>query len=88
MAFVKRAELHNVVQKLGGPSVVGRAIDPPITSQAVSHWKVLPVEHVPVLVAMCREKGVRRSNGEPYRACDFRDDVPWSLLESSVAQPE
>lgn len=36
--------LVEAVRIIGGPAAVGRAFEPPISSQAVSQWRVVPPE--------------------------------------------
>lgn len=46
--------LAKAIEIAGGPTVVGKAFDPPISSQAVSQWKVAPPKRVKRLAELAR----------------------------------
>lgn len=70
---MKPSELRNLIRALGGTKVVARACD--VTSQAVSHWKSVPPEHVVRIEEMARLKRVLRSDGTPYSVAVLRPDM-------------
>ena len=45
------------VSVIGGPTEVGALFSPPISSQAVSQWKTIPVRRARVVIAKARELG-------------------------------
>jgi hypothetical protein len=75
---MKTAELRNLIKALGGPKVVGRECGG-ISSQAVSHWKVVPSNHVLRIEELARARRVRRSDGTPYSVAVLRPDMVQGL---------
>lgn len=73
-------EVRHLVRQLGGPKCVSKKLG--ITSQAVSHWRVIPVEHCPRIESMAREAGLT-FKGEPYVCELFQPKVAWSELRTS-----
>jgi hypothetical protein len=45
------------IAAIGGPTKVGALFDPPLTSQAVSQWKVIPPRRARVVIAAARSLG-------------------------------
>lgn len=76
---MKRAEVHNLVKRLGGPSVVGRACG--LTHSAVCKWRQVPVEHIQTVVRLALERQVTRSDGTNYGPSVLRPDLA-DLFES------
>ncbi len=72
---MKRSELRNLIQALGGPTVVGKRFG--ISHSAVSHWTSVPVAYCPTVEVMCQEKGLTRSDGTPYTREVFQPSVEW-----------
>lgn len=70
---MKPSELRNLIRALGGAKVVANACG--VTSQAVSHWKAVPPEHVVRIEEMARLKRVFRSDGTPYSVAILRPDM-------------
>lgn len=77
---MKTAELRNLIRALGGPKVVGRGCGG-ISSQAVSHWKAVPPEHVLRIEEMARVRKVFRSDGTPYSVSILRPDMTAGILQ-------
>lgn len=71
---MKTSELRNLIKALGGPRVVGRECGG-ISSQAVSHWKAVPPEHVLRIEEMARRRKVFRSDGTAYSVAVLRPDM-------------
>lgn len=81
---MKRAEVQNLIKKLGGPKVVAAHLrkldgDPP-TGNAISHWDRIPVQYAPTIERLCREAKVARSNGIPYTCEVFHPTVEWASV--------
>lgn len=54
LSFMKPEKACSLaIAKIGGPAAVGRLFDPPLTSQAVSQWKLIPADRVLTVVAAC-----------------------------------
>jgi hypothetical protein len=81
---MKRAEVQNLIKKLGGPKVVAahlRKLDGnPPTPNAISQWKQIPVHCCPTVERLCREAKVVRSNGQPYTCELFHPTVEWASV--------
>lgn len=45
--------LARAIELAGGPGMVGKAFEPPISSQAVSQWEIAPPARVKRLVELC-----------------------------------
>lgn len=70
-----------VIDSAGGPRAVGKAFSPPISSQAVSQWKVAPAARVPTLVRI----GNGVATAEQLRPDIY--SVPPPSLESQSPSP-
>lgn len=82
---MKTAELRNLIKALGGPKVVGRHCN--VTSQAVSHWKRVPPEHVLRIEELARTRRVVRSDGTPYTVEVLRPDMTEGLEQIRSSAP-
>lgn len=81
---MKRAEVQNLIKKLGGPKVVAahlRKTDGvPPTANAIVHWHHVPVQYCPTIERLCREARVTRSDGLPYTCELFQPTVDWAAI--------
>lgn len=67
---------QDIIQKLGGPVLVGRSLG--IRSQAVSQWSVknrIPVARVPQLLRLSRKKRLGLT------AHHMRPDLDWAAVK-------
>lgn len=67
---------ERLIRRLGGGVKVGKALG--IRSQAISHWMAkncIPVERLPTLIRMAKEKGI------PVDPKELRSDIDWEALK-------
>lgn len=81
---MKRAEVQNLIKKLGGPRVVSahlRKTDgTPPTANAIVHWQQIPIQYCPTIERLAREARVTRSDGSPYTCELFQPTVDWAAI--------
>lgn len=86
---MKRAELQNLIKKLGGPKVVSahlrKADGVPPTPNAIVQWRRIPVQYCPTIERLCREAKITRSNGQPYACEYFHPTVDWAAIRTQHA---
>lgn len=70
---MKTAELRNLIKALGGPRAVGTYCG--VTGTAVSHWKMVPSDHVLRITELARVRRVLRSDGSAYAVGVLRPDM-------------
>lgn len=63
---------QDIIKMLGGPVWVSQHLG--IRSQAVSNWKRIPLERVPLLLMLAKSMGVQIS------AEQMRPDVEWAVF--------
>lgn len=85
---MKRAEVQNLIKKLGGPKVVAAHLrkgdGTPPTGQAICHWHHVPIQYCPTIERMCREAKVTRSDGVPYSCEIFQPSVDWAAIRYKI----
>lgn len=62
----------DILHRLGGVVNVAKHLH--ISHGAVSQWTYIPMDHVPALVQLSRDRG------DPIEAKEMRPDKPWAAI--------